>query len=144
MPFPDPSPGLVINYAYLWHEEALRGQEEGTKDRPCVIVLTVARHDSDTIVTVAPVTHSPPINTAAAVEIPKQTKRRLGLDKGRSWVVVSEVNRFRWPGPDLRPIPGLEPSNFSYGLLPAKLFRRIREALIAAVRGGAAIVGRTE
>ena len=107
-------------------------------------MLTVARHDSDTIVTVAPVTHSPPINTAAAVEIPKQTKRRLGQDKGRSWVVVSEVNRFRWPGPDLRPIPGLEPSNFCYGLLPAKLFRRIREALIAAVRGGAAIVGRTE
>src|SRR5271157_462561 len=40
------------------------------------------------------------------VEIPGVTKSRLGLDDGRSWIVVSEANRFCWPGVDLQPIPG--------------------------------------
>jgi len=40
MPFPSPHPGLVLHDAYLWHAEHKQGQEEGIKDRPCVIVLT--------------------------------------------------------------------------------------------------------
>jgi hypothetical protein len=27
----------------------------------------------------------------------------LGLDEPRSWVVLTEANRFPWPDPDLRP-----------------------------------------
>jgi len=38
-----------------------------------------------------------------AVEISHETKRRLGLDDDRSWIVLTEANRFAWPGPDLRP-----------------------------------------
>ena len=38
---PDPSPGLVIRYAYLWKREADRRRTEGTKDRPGVVVLSV-------------------------------------------------------------------------------------------------------
>jgi hypothetical protein len=38
---PEPVPGLVIGYAYLWRDEAPRGQDKGLKDRPCVIVLAV-------------------------------------------------------------------------------------------------------
>jgi hypothetical protein len=60
----------------------------------------------------------------AAVEIPQATKRRLGLDDGRSWVVVSEGNRFVWPGPDLRPIA---PERFDYGLLPPALFQQVQQ-----------------
>lgn len=145
MPLPDPTPGLVIGYAYLWHEKARRGQEDGDKDRPCVIVLSTVRDESGAVVTVAPITHSPPTDPEAAVELPAETKRRLGLDDERSWVLVGEVNRFRWPGPDLRPIPGSDPPSFSYGLLPAKLFLRIRERLIdVAARRGAPVVRRTE
>lgn len=145
MPLPDPTPGLVISYAYLWHEQARRGQEEGGKDRPCVIVLNTVADDLDTVVTVAPITHSPPLDPEAAIELPADTKRRLGLDDERSWVVVGEVNRFRWPGPDLRPIAGANPPRFSYGLLPAKLFLRIRQRLIdVASRRGAPVLRRTE
>jgi hypothetical protein len=36
------------------------------------------------------VTHSPPADPSAAVELPQETKRRLGLDAERSWIVVSE------------------------------------------------------
>ena len=40
---PDREPGLVIRYAYLWRSEHMRGLEEGRKDRPCAIVLAVAK-----------------------------------------------------------------------------------------------------
>ena len=145
MSLPEPTPGLVISYAYLWHEEARRGREEGSKDRPCVVVLSVIQDESGTVVTVAPVTHRPPADPETAVELPAETKRRLGLDDERSWVAVGEVNRFHWPGPDVRPIPGSDPPSFSYGLLPAKLFLRIRERLIdVASSRGAPVVRRTE
>ncbi len=145
MPLPEPTPGLVIGYAYLWHEEARRGREEGGKDRPCVIVLNAFQGEPGSVVTVAPVTHRPPADPKTAVELPAETKRRLGLDDARSWVVVGEVNRFHWPGPDLRPVPGSDPPSFSYGLLPAKLFLRIRERLIdVASSRGASVVRRSE
>lgn len=111
MPIPPPEPGLVISYAYVWDREARRGQEEGRKDRPCVITLVVERHPGEeTVVTVLPVTHRPPDDPAAAVEIPQPVKRYLGLDGERSWVIVSEGDRFVWPGYDLRKVPGGDPS----------------------------------
>ncbi len=110
-----------------------------------MIVPSATRDQSGTIVTVVPVTHNPPADPQAAVELPAETKRRLGLDGERSWAIVSEVNRFRWPGPDLRPIPNSNPPRFSYGLLPAKLFLRIRQTLIdIAGRRRAAIIQRTD
>src|SRR5665213_4149030 len=45
---------------------------------------------------------------------------------------VSEVNRFIWPGPDLRAVSRDEPERFEYGLLPPSLFRQIRERFMAA------------
>jgi hypothetical protein len=121
---PTPERGLVISYAYLWRSEHEQGQEEGVKDRPCVIILAVEDSDGDCMVTVAPVTHSAPEMPEAAVEIPQTVKRRLGLDEARSWVVVSETNRFAWPGPDLRPVA---PECFDYGFLPPGLFQRVQE-----------------
>jgi hypothetical protein len=61
MPIPTPEPGLVICYSYLWHHEHEAGREEGRKDRPGVIVLTVERPANDaTLVVVLPITHAPP------------------------------------------------------------------------------------
>lgn len=125
---PEPRPGLVIRYAYLWRHEAVRGRDEGSKDRPCVVVLAVTddeRHGKT--VWVSPITHRQPDEPATAVEIPLRTKNRLGLDLHRSWIVVSEVNRFAWPGPDLRPV---EPGRWAYGLLPAGLFRSVCNRLV--------------
>jgi hypothetical protein len=55
------------------------------------------------------------------------TKKRLRLDALLSWVITTEVNRFVWPGPDIRPAPD---GRAAYGLLPAKmtyeLVKRIR------------------
>ena len=133
MPLPIPEPGLVISYAYLWRAEYEQGQEEGTKDRPCAILLLTADDEGDTVVTVVPITHQPPANPDGAVDIPIATKQRLGLDAARSWIIVTEINRFVWPGPDLRPISRTESDRFDYGLLPPSLFRQVKERLAACV-----------
>lgn len=133
MAFPKPQPGLVIRYSFLWRAQAARGQDEGEKDRPCAVVLTTANDEGDTVVIVLPITHTPPRQPDLAVEIPASTKKRLGLDGERSWIVVTDTNRFIWPGPDLRPrVPG-DASSVAYGLLPAKLFIEVRDKLAAAI-----------
>lgn len=134
MPLPLPEPGLVVCYSYLWRADFEQGQEEGVKDRPCAIVLSVLDDAGDTVVTVVPITHSPPARPDEAVELPLATKHRLGLDAERSWVVVSEINRFVWPGPDLRPVSRSEPDRFDYGFLPPSLFQQIRNKLGAVAK----------
>lgn len=55
MRLPQPVPGLVIRYAYLWQAEHQRGQEEGVKDRPCAVILVTTDDEGDQVVTVLPV-----------------------------------------------------------------------------------------
>ncbi len=133
MALPEPVPGLVIRYAYLWRAEYQRGQEEGLKDRPCAVILATTDEADERIVTVLPITHSPPADPALAVEIPHATKRRLGLDDERSWIVLTEANRFAWPGPDLRPARPGDPASIAHGLLPRALFKEITAKLVAAI-----------
>ena len=145
MAFPEPVPGLVIHYSYLWRREYERGQEEGVKDRPCAVILVVADDQGDKVVTVLPVTHTPPSGAAPAVEIPYMTKQRLGLDAQRSWVVLTEANRFVWPGPDLRMKESGGPESTAYGLLPRPLFKQITSAFGDAVEARLAnIIRRTQ
>ena len=78
---PDPAPGLVIRYAYLWDTEAAQGREEGSKYRPAVVVLAVdTDNEGGREVLVAPITHHPPPDPAGAVAIPAVTAAPLGLD----------------------------------------------------------------
>ena len=83
MAFPEPVQGLVIRYSYLWRAEEQRGQEEGVKDRPCAVVLVTGTASGNRVVTVLPVTHSPPADPRLAVELPAATKARLRLDGER-------------------------------------------------------------
>lgn len=137
MGIPTPEPGLVLNYAYLWHDEHRAGQEEGLKNRPSVIVLCVTRDsDNATIVTVLPITHSAPTDPKAAVEIPLAVKKHLGLDDARSWIVVAEGNEFVWPGYDLRKAPKTD--RYDFGFLPPRLFNQVRDASVAFHKGGQA------
>lgn len=117
---------MVIRYAYLWRSEAERGRDSGVKDRPCVVVLAVKKENGVTTVVVAPITHAIPAEGANAIEIPRETKKRLKLDDDRSWIITTELNFFKWPGPDLRPT-GLPsgPQRFTYGYLPEKITRRV-------------------
>ncbi len=117
-----PEIGLVIRHAYLWWNEARAGREEGRKDRPCVIVHLRVNELQELETYICPVTRTPPDFPEKAMEIAKATKARLGLDDERSWIITTEVNRFIWPGPDLRPVPG---GGYSYGLLPATMTQHV-------------------
>jgi hypothetical protein len=131
---PTPHAGLVVRYSYLWSDEAARGAESASKTRPCAIVLARQTVEGRTVVTVVAVTHSPPLDASEAIEIPPHIKRHLGLDDERSWIVLSEVNDFLWPGPDLEPAPGSSPPRFDYGTLPPTFFRTMRDQLIDLVK----------
>jgi hypothetical protein len=141
---PKPVSGLVIRYSYLWQSEHARGQEEGVKDRPCAVILVTRNEAGDDVVTVLPITHTPPPNPALALEVPQQTKKRLGLDIERSWIVLTEANRFIWPGPDLRPV-GSDLETVAYGYLPEHFFNQVRDRFVAILKAGQAkAVSRTE
>jgi hypothetical protein len=45
VPFPEPYAGLVIRYSYLWKREQQARREEGTKDRPCAVVMAIMDQD---------------------------------------------------------------------------------------------------
>lgn len=130
---PTPHPGLVICYSYLWSHDHAQGREEGVKDRPCAIVVARRVAEDKTIVTVVPVTHSPPPDLQAAIEMPPRLKTHLGLDHQPSWIVLSEYNEFLWPGPDLRPVPSAKGNSFAYGVLPPGFFNRMREKLLVLI-----------
>lgn len=135
MPLPKPEPGLVISYAYLWARRAEQGHEEAEKSRPCAIVLSTAEANDAIVVMVLPITHTPPEPGNAGIEVPPVTRKRLGLDDTPCWIMITELNRFIWPGPDLRPIPG-SIDRFAYGLLPPRLFKAVRDSLIQRVKQG--------
>ena len=121
MSLPTPEAGLVIPYNYLWRHEHRKGQDEGRKTRPAVIVLVVQKTEADASrVTVAPITHTPPDKMTEAIELPPRVKQALQLDSERSWIILDEVNEFTWPGYDIMPVPGSE--SFSYGFIPPKLY----------------------
>lgn len=136
MSLPVPRPGLVIRYAFLWSREAAAGGEEATKDRPCAIVVATRKDPSGDLMTiVAPITHSPSADAAAALEIPPAACRTLGLDDDRQWLRFDELNRFAWPGFDLRPIPG-RGGAYEYGMLPENLFAQVRAGILERQKAG--------
>ena len=133
MAFPTPLPGLVISYAYLWRDQAGAGASEGRKDRPCAIVVAAKDAEGDTLVYVAPITHSRP-DDPTAIELPAAVKRRLGLDDVASWIITKELNRFVWPGYDLRPIARSKIDVFHWGFLPVELFEALKRGVAAHQR----------
>ncbi len=123
------------------------GREEGVKGRPCAIVTAVQEDTDGQRVYVLPITHALPQPPDEGIELPLPTKVRLGLDGERSWVIVSEANRFSWPGPrpDLRPMAGLGPQSVAYGLLRPGMFRVVRDRFVArALVSSAKLVSRTK
>lgn len=95
------------------------------------MLLAIANSEGEQKVAVLPVTHTPPNDATQAVEIPAATKRRLGLDDERSWIVLTESNRFTWPGPDLRPATPGDATSVAYGFLPRALFDEVRSKWLA-------------
>jgi|ERR1700676_3845115 len=128
-----PHPGLVICYSYLWHREAQKKQIEGLKNRPCAVVLSyekIPQFPDRVVADVVPITHSP---TDDSVEIPIAVKRRMGLDNDHSWIITTEVNRFFWPGYDIRRAKEEWQQGtpmWHWGFLPVNIFNQVKEAVL--------------
>ncbi|RWB51054.1 plasmid maintenance toxin (PemK-like) [Mesorhizobium sp.] len=127
--------GYVFRYSYLWHRQHLQGREEGDKDRPCLVLALVAvEADGTRVVRVLPITHTPPSDPQATIEIPAMVKDRLRLDFERSWIVLTESNRFVWPGPDIRPV---DTESGYYGPLPPALFAEVKRRFVELAKSDA-------
>ncbi|GAA5629306.1 hypothetical protein Brsp05_04607 [Brucella sp. NBRC 12953] len=92
---PEPKPGLVVRYDYLWTHEAARGQVQG-KDRPARLVAASDNAVRPRYVVLLPITHTPPSGDTVRIEIPAKVKRAIGLNDAPSWVIVSEHNTDEW------------------------------------------------
>jgi hypothetical protein len=124
VPLPEPKPGLVIRYDYLWTREAAAGRDQG-KERPACLVAATDATASPRFVVILPITHTPPDKNTVGVEIPENVRRAIGLDDAPSWVIVSEHNVDEWPNGGLAPLPG-RPGVFSYGFIPPGLFAQVK------------------
>jgi hypothetical protein len=122
-----PEAGLVIRYAFLWRHQAEKGKQEGAKDRPVVVVVLLAEGEE---IVVAPITTKAPSAGEPAIAIPARVRKRLGLDAKQSWINIATLNRFVWPGPDLRPIPKRSPPTSVYGYIPQLLLNEVRNVAI--------------
>ena len=124
--------GWIFRYAYLWDWQHREGREEGDKDRPClVLAIVMTTEEGAPVVRVLPITHTPPADPADAIEIPAEIKTRLRRAE-RSWIVLTESNRFTWPGPDLRPV---DSDSGYYGALTPGLFAEVKRRFVAIARG---------
>ena len=130
MPLPTPEAGLVVHYEFLWSHEHADGATEGEKRRPALIIAAT-KEGNETTVILAPITHLMPRGTGTSVEIPTKVKAHLGLDEDRSWVILTELNKFTWPGFHLYQVPNSPPGTFEYGFIPPALFKQIKESIVA-------------
>ena len=82
MPLPKPHDGFVIRYAYLWHWQHKRGQEEG-RDRPCMILRAYEKAETgEQRAIVLPISHTAPDpRRERARERRTRTVERTGVDR---------------------------------------------------------------
>lgn len=135
MALPEPKPGLVIRYDYLWTHEAAAGRDQG-KTRPTCLVAATDPQARPRYVVLLPITHTPPSGNTVGIEIPGRVKQAIGLDDEPSWVIVSEHNIDEWPNGGLSPVPG-RPGDFSYGFIPLGLFATIKARFLELARAKA-------
>jgi len=131
---PEPRPGLVIRYDYLWTREAAAGRDQG-KERPACLLAAMDSAISPRFVVILPITHREPDADTAGVEIPAKVRAALGLDDAPSWIIVSEHNVDEWPNAGLAPLPGRS-GVFSYGFIPPGLFAQVKAKFLELYEKG--------
>ena len=123
---PNPFPGLVVGYSYLWHQDYKLERDFSENPATYGVILSVREELGDKIVLVAALTDLQPRNTEG-VALPDATRERLGLPSAQYWIITSEVNRFIWPGPDLRSADSVSKNELN--VLPPILFESIKSSI---------------
>jgi hypothetical protein len=142
---PEPIPGLIFRYGYLWLEEYRKGRTDPSKDRPaCIIAKVVQQADrllkiADDVavepgdVIILPITTKPPGSGQIAVELTADEKRLCQLNpEFPSWLIVSEFNADIWPNADISLIRGT--NRIDYGIARPGLMKRIGQEFLLARR----------
>jgi len=129
---PEPKPGLVLRYDYLWTHEAAAGQDQGEDGPACLIAATDACLRPRYVV-LLPITHTPPSGDTVGIKIPARVREAIGLDDAPSWVIISEHNIDEWPNGGLSLVPGKR-DRFAYGFIPPGLFARIKADFLELAR----------
>lgn len=137
-----PQIGEIVNYMYLWHEDHLRGHDQGTKERPCLVITTQGNK-----IAVLPITHAAPHDEQRSVKIPAHIKRRMGLEGKDAWIRCNEYNLLSWEdSPDLLATSRLLRHNFNHQAagqknkieIPPFFLNKARETFNAALNDGTA------
>ena len=79
MSLPEPRPGLVIRYDYLWTREAAVGRDQERSAQP-VWSLPWTPPPRRASLSFFPITHAWPERGTVGVEIPAKVREVLGLD----------------------------------------------------------------
>ncbi|WP_066272507.1 hypothetical protein [Blastomonas sp. CCH3-E3] len=117
-----PAAGHILRYVYLFEEEQRQGRDEGVKERFVVVVgVEGSRYLVAAITTKGE-------GRKNAIVIPDEIARAAGLARG-SAIVVSEFNRFTWPGFDIRPL--MKQPGYIAGRLPPRFTAKIIDAIAA-------------
>lgn len=128
MPLPEPKPGLVFRYDYLWSREAAAGRNQ-RKERPACLVAAMDSIAAPRYVVILAMTHRQPIRGTVGAEVPAKVRHAIGLDDAPCWIIVSEHNVDAWPNDGLAPLPG-RPSEFAYGFIPPGLFAQVKSTFL--------------
>lgn len=81
-------------YPYRWVREAAdRRSPEGSKERPCGVVVAAVAASGPTHVLLVATSSKPPRPDQEALALPEIERRRAGIDPNRdAWIYVSEAN----------------------------------------------------
>jgi hypothetical protein len=127
---------MVVRFDYQWVDH-----KQPQKDRPACVAFFKLRPDPRTSpnseetafvkeVIYLPISTKPPRADQAAVKIPDQVRRHLGLSDD-SWIVISECNVQYWPN-GLSRVPSS--GKWLYGHLPPRFFRSLRDRLVVELK----------
>jgi hypothetical protein len=84
--------GSVIQYAYLWHHDRVKGVEY-PKDRPACILLKLDAGQGFFHYALAPISDQKPKNPYDGFEIPSTEIKRGGLNVSRiAYIHLNEIN----------------------------------------------------
>lgn len=82
--------GDVAEFYYLWHREAVKGEESGRKSRPvCIVIKTPGNPE---VAFLFPFTSKSPLPGQLALGVPEMECRRIGLS-APCWIILDEFNR---------------------------------------------------
>ncbi|MDP1641390.1 MAG: hypothetical protein Q8L59_04345 [Phenylobacterium sp.] len=93
-----------------------------------IVTAIVRKADGVTEVLLAPITHSPPEDGTAALEVPTKVGKHLGLDEERSYIIADETNSVAWD--DAGIVPAEPGKRWVYGRVPQALSDQLRASMI--------------